>query len=162
VTDEDALQLIQRAQKGDEQAMEELRKNPHPGVDRWLEKVGDLALQAESALLDHICGPNLVRKEGLKQKLAKIRSDVAGPSASPLQRLAAERVAACWLQVQAAEWFFANSLHKPEINSYFLSHLERAHRRYESILRTSAQIQRLLKMVVQVNIGAQQVNVASP
>jgi len=127
-----------------------------------LKEIGELGLQAESPLLDRICGPDQFRKEGLRQKLAAIRAEQAGPSASPLERLAAERLAACWLQVHVAEWYYAHSLTKPKLNEYFHDHLDRSHRRFESMLRTSAQIQRLLKMVVQVNIGAQQVNVAGP
>lgn len=156
------VQLIERAQSGDEQAMTALRKTSDLRLDFFVKEAGELAMKGEAALIDHIFQRNLIRKEGLKRKLALMREELAGPGATPLERLVAERVVASWLQVYSADWLFTNSLANPQLNPYFLNHLNQAHRRYESILRTSAQVQRLLKMVVQVNIGTQQVNVASP
>jgi len=46
-------------------------------------------------------------------------------------------------------------------SEYFQRRQERAHRLYLSAIRTLAQVQRLLVPAVQVNIGAQQLNVAN-
>jgi hypothetical protein len=46
---------------------------------------------------------DVLRTECLERKLADLRAEVAGPSPSPLERLLAERIVACWLQVQYAD-----------------------------------------------------------
>jgi hypothetical protein len=69
----------------------------------------------------------------------------------------------CWLNV-----YYIDALYGKRLNDvtcaegeYFQRRQERAHRQYLSAIRTLAQVQRLLVPAVQVNIGAQQVNVAN-
>jgi len=82
---------------------------------------------------------------------------------TPLERLLGERVAACWLNVYYIETLYAERLNHltAEQGEYFQRRQERAHRLYLSAIRTLAQVRRLLAPAVQVNIGAQQVNVAN-
>jgi hypothetical protein len=74
-----------------------------------------------------------------------------------------ERVAACWLNVYYIDALYAQRLNDltAEQGGYFQRRQERAHRLYLSAIRTLAQVQRLLVPALQVNIGAQQLNVAN-
>jgi hypothetical protein len=46
---------------------------------------------------------DVLRTECLERKLANLKAEVEGPSPSPFERLLAERIVACWLQVQYAD-----------------------------------------------------------
>jgi hypothetical protein len=74
-----------------------------------------------------------------------------------------ERVAACWLNLYYVDALYARRLNNVTFaeGEYFQRRQERAHRLYLSAVRTLAQVQRLLVPAVQVNIGAQQLNVAN-
>ena len=90
-----------------------------------------------------------------------MRKEVAGPDPSPLERLLAERVVACWLQLQQAEAAYAGNLGKPTTSQdeYHQRRLDRLHRRYLSAIRTLAQVRKLLTpTVTQINVAQQQVN----
>src|SRR5262249_57629463 len=90
-----------RAQNGDEKALptvRELIKQPH-----ILEVCGNAANHAENALIRKFAGKNLAAEEGLRLKLDCLRADLAGPTPAPLERLLAERIAACWLHVNYLE-----------------------------------------------------------
>jgi hypothetical protein len=88
---------------------------------------------------------------------------LAGPEPSVLERLLVDRVVACWIQIEYADLAYAQlattltSGHR----DYLQRRQDRAHRRYLSAIRTLAQVRRLVEPVVQVNIGAQQQNVAT-
>src|SRR5262249_18212335 len=98
--------LLQRARNGDEQALPAVREMlKSPGaVDRL---GGNLAWQAEHALLRTATGDNLSLREALTRKLELLRAELGGPSPTPLERLLIERVAACWLQLHLADMFLA-------------------------------------------------------
>ena len=96
--------------------------------------------------------------------LEAMRSEVAGRDPSPLERLLAERVVACWLQLQHAEAIHVNGLGELTMSEseYHQRRLDRLHRRYLSAIRTLAQVRKLLRpAVTQINVAEQQVNVAA-
>jgi hypothetical protein len=94
-------QLAPAAQAGDAPALAELRRllDTHP--DFW-QQYADLAGQVQRRWMALVC-EDVLRTECLERKLAELRAEVTGPSPSPLERLLAERVVACWLQVQYAD-----------------------------------------------------------
>ena len=73
-----------------------------------------------------------------------------------------DRVVLCWFQVNAHDAFCAQRARDfTMVQTEFQERrLDRAHGRYLSAIRTLACVRRLLVAPVQVNIGAQQVNVA--
>jgi len=122
---------------------------------------GKLATRAENALINVATGKDEILREALSRKLATLKEELG--ARTPLERLLGERVAACWLNV-----YYIDALYAQRLNSitwaeseYFQRRQERAHRLYLSAIRTLAQVQRLLVPAVQVNIGAQQLNVAN-
>jgi len=82
-------------------ALAELRRllDAHP--DFWQE-YADLAGQVQRRWMALLC-EDVLRTECLERKLADLKAEVTGPSPSPLERLLAERIVACWLQVQYAD-----------------------------------------------------------
>ncbi len=154
--------MLGRAEEGDKEALSTLKelfdKNP-----RLWEEYGNLALQAELALVAMAAGDNHLQREAMQRKLTAMKEDLAGPKPTPLDRLLAERVATCWFQVQYADAACAQMTNGGvtfEQGDYYQRRQDRAHRRYLSAVRTLAQVRRLLMPAMQVNIGARQVNLA--
>lgn len=154
-----ALQILQRAQRGDESTLPELRRMlTCPEV---VDFFGNLAEQAERSLIDATAGKNVAAREGLLRKLEMLREELAGPSPTSVERLLVERIVACWLQVQDADIRFAQAKDvEIEWGDYFQRRMDRAHRRYLSAIKTLAHIRKFAIPVLQVNIGQKQVNLA--
>jgi len=156
----DILTLVRRAEAGDKAALTALRPliNQAPGA--W-EMAGKLATRAENALINVATGKDEILREALSRKLATLKEELG--ARTPLERLLGERVAACWLNVYYIDALYAQRLNRITWaeSEYFQRRQERAHRLYLSAIRTLAQVQRLLVPAVQVNIGAQQLNVAN-
>ena len=159
-TEEDLLELLRQAEEGDGTVLPVLREVLDKGPE-LASFCGDLASNAERALIKTMAGKNLLLKEAVSLKLDAMREEVAGSSPTPLERLLAERVVACWLQLQYAEMIYAQNLGDFTMaqSEYHQRRLDRLHKRYLSAIRTLAQI-RKLGSAVQVNIAEQQVNVA--
>jgi hypothetical protein len=122
---------------------------------------GNLATRAENTLVSVAAGNDVMMREALTKKLATLKVELGGET--PLEKLLAERVVACWLNV-----YYNDALHAMRMNNltwaeseYFQRRQERANRQYLLAIRMLAQVRRLLVPAVQVNIGAQQVNVAN-
>src|SRR5262249_61816168 len=105
----------------------------------WWERAGDLARNAEKSLLSAICDEkNLLARRAVKQTLAKLKTELLGPSPTPLERLLVERIATCWLQVQLFENVYATNLHAMSRldGEYYQRRLDHAHKRYLSAIRS--------------------------
>lgn len=151
-----------RADRGDKDALAVIVKvfDTIPAV--W-DAYGDLAAAAENALVELWSGDSVLRREGLQKKLAAMRAELAGPDTSPLERLLAERVAACWLQSYHADFAYARALKELSAKEAELHHRrqDRAARQYLKALRSLAVVRRLLVPTLQVNIAKRQVNIAA-
>jgi hypothetical protein len=161
---DDDRRLLERAREGDESAVPRLRELLlRPGAVEGLG--GDLARQAELAFAHRAAGKDLRFREALLRKADLLRAELAGPSPTPVERLLAERVVACWLQVHDADFRYAQSRGEPSGRASEGCHQRRmdgAHRRYLSALRTLALVRKLAVPLLQVNIAAnQQVNLGA-
>jgi hypothetical protein len=154
-------QLLGRARQGDEKTLPVLRKLLEDPAR--VNVLGNLARQAELALIRTAAGGNLCLREALGRKLELMRAELAGADPAPLERLLAERVVACWLHLYHLEMLYAqrDSL-SLELGTYYQKTLDRAHKRYLSAIKTLALVRKLTLPVLQVNIGRRQVNVARP
>ncbi len=101
--------LLDRAQKGDAQALAELRPllDQAPG---WWDEVGNIAQQAEEMLVSTAAGENVLVKEAYTRRLATLREELAGPVVTPLERLLIDRVVACWFHLHYVEAIYAQAL----------------------------------------------------
>ncbi len=157
-----ANSLLPDANTGDPSALTDLRTilEDHPQL--W-EGVGNLAREAELALVRLVAGPNTVAKEAIRKQLDTLRRDVAGPAPSPLERLLADRVVLGWLGLAVAEGQYHRALDQglsQGDDEFRQRRVERAQRRYLAAMKALAQVRRLGVPVVQVNIGDKQINVA--
>ena len=157
--------LVARANEGDEEAPHRIRRALEERSDSAQILSNIVAKRAERLFVGRICGDDLLLKEALSLQLQDdAQRGRRYRSLSPRAALA-ERVVACWLQLQQAEATCAANLGKPttsQSSEYHQRHLDRVQRRYLSAIRTLAQVRKLLKpAVTQINVGQQQVNVAA-
>lgn len=157
------MALFERAQRGDKSCQEELdalMDDPERGA-LVVEFFGDLPGRVEFRLIENMTGDDLADKAGILRKMVRLRSELAGPKPSPIERLLAERSAYCWLTV----WHYERALvqatgldikqadfHQRRINA--------AQRRFCSSLRTLAAVRKLALPAVQLNIAENQINVS--
>jgi len=128
--------------------------------DLWTD-LGDLARQARLAWLDLIGGGVSPLSDATTRAMAALHLDIVGPAPTPLERLLADRIVLCWLQVHYADIVCARVQGGTvQQREYYQRCQERAQRRYLSAIRSLACVRRLLRPDVQVNIAARQVNVA--
>ena len=155
--------LMDKAQKGDEEAALDIRKVLDGTPDlAWLFIKG-LGKMAESALIGEITNnEDRATKELLKHQLESMRIEVAGQNPSPLERLLAERVVATWLEVQLFSGLYAMGMKGETLSQgeYRQKRLDRAHSRHLSAVKALAQI-RKMGPAVQINIAEKQINTAN-
>ena len=154
--------LLKRANEGEGAALLELRELCEGHPELWA-GLGNLAAQAQAALVRAIAGPNDVVAEAVGQEAAALRRELAGPDSPPLERLLVARIVACWLYLHYAEARYAQGLGQLTMTQgeYHQRTIERADRRYLAAIKALAQVRRLPIPSVQVNIaeaGGQQVN----
>lgn len=161
-TTADINALYRRADKGDEQAVSELRDVFDNNPALW-EEAGNLATQAENSLLLAAAGSNKLTKEAISKKLLSQKRELAGPQSTVLEKLLVDRIVACWFDLHHADTSFFQHQDEMSIQAaeYKDKYRDRAQKRYLSAIKTLAQVRRLLTPTVQVNIANQQLNTAS-
>src|SRR5438067_140110 len=90
-TEQALRELVERAQKGSEVDLDALCQALDKDPAIW-RRVGDLAGLAEQSLLQLADGGNALLRESLERQLAEMKKELAGPDATPLERLLAQRV----------------------------------------------------------------------
>lgn len=123
---------------------------------------GDFAQQTQLALIGKYSGKNLLVKETLNRKREVMAAELAGPSASPLERLLVDRVVACWLHLYHLEAIYVGKDSMAlTLATFYQRSISAAHKRYLSAIKTLAVVRKLAVPVLQVNIARKQVNVAA-
>ena len=91
--------VVEKAHDGDEEALTKVKEifKEAPGMARIF---ADIAGEAERSLVKRLTGGDPVVREALPVRLKAMRKELAGSDPSALERLLAERIVACWLQVQ--------------------------------------------------------------
>lgn len=155
--------LIELANQGNSKALELLRTryNEKPEQARIY---GCLAYSARESRLKQLIGDKLQGTTlSVREKMQELEKQIAGDNPTPLERLLAERIAMCWLDVQDHEHHYSQlgdaPLSKYEWHSQML---DRAHNRYLSAITALAKIRKLGVPVVQVNIADKQINMTGP
>lgn len=156
---EEEYGALDRAARRDESALPGVREMLDERPQEYLD-LGDLARLTQRSQIAHITGKDLLFRELLTRKAEALREEVAGPNPSPLERLLAERVVMCWLQLYYAELKYtedewANTSWTQE--EWHQKRIDRLQRRYTAAIKSLAQVRRLLGVQVQVNIAGQQI-----
>lgn len=98
-------------------------------------------------------------QEAARRKLRSLRRELHGPNPTPLERLLVERAILCWFE---ANTYDAINEASPKaalpVRRFLLQKSESAHRRFLSAVRTLATVRKLALPAVQINVGANQVN----
>jgi hypothetical protein len=154
------MALIDRAQDGDEKALPVLRRvlDEEPIVAR----IVDLARNVERSIIEKMSGDDVFTQEAIPRNLKAMRKEIAGENPSPLERLLAERITVCWLELQYFQAIYAQNLKNMTIpqSDYHQRRIDKAHRRYLSSIKALAQI-RKMGPAVQINIAEKQINTSS-
>ena len=106
---------------------------------------------------------NMVRnlegtKLSIKQTLKDMVKQIGGDNPSPLEKLLAERISVCWLDLHAREIMRAVvNNHSFRQAEYMSRQVTEAQRRYLSAIRTLATVRKLNLSAIQVNIADKQI-----
>jgi hypothetical protein len=138
--------VVGRAQRGDETSLPRLREllTQFP---RLAKTYGDLALHAQKAWVALAAGSDLHLNECLLHQAAALRQELAGPSPNTVERLLAERVVACWLQMNYFDAVEAQALAAggtPRLAAYRARRQALAHRNYLTAVAALTTLRRLL------------------
>jgi hypothetical protein len=142
-TDELA-RLLARAEQGDRSVLPQLREALGANAEVW-QRYGDLAGQAQASLVTLAAGTNALLAESLLRKLAAMKAELGGESASPLERLLVERVVMTWLQTAYYDALAAQSAGAAEARLKLIhTQQDAAHRRHLAALKAFATAKKLL------------------
>jgi hypothetical protein len=154
----DIERLIERAERGDESALPALRESLEPEV--W-QQVGNLAMQARAALTRALSGDSVFIREAVNQRLRDMREELELPTDGELERLLLDQVRSSWLALHHAEAVRNQSLGtgltipQAEFNERRVTQCQK---RYLAAIKTLAQVRRLMRPFIQVNIAEKQTN----
>ena len=154
--DDPVTALLKRANGGDRSVLPKLQRL----LDRYPELsplFGDLGRCAKKRWIELATGNNVLVKETLLRHVAALQEELEGPTPSVLERLLAERVVVCWLELQCLDPALSGQKEIPlRVAEFHDRRRDRAHRRYLAAIRSLATVRRLVIPSVQVNIGAKQ------
>lgn len=166
MTREELSELLSRAESGDEGCLPRLRAVFQAEADgrrrgRLLDLYGNPPSWLRATLLKNVGGGHPAIPEAGEVRMGQLQRELEGPNPTPLERLLAERSVFCWFLVNVYEHSYAQSSEMTIRQAeYKQRQIDRAHARFLSALRTLAQVRKLALPALQVNIGANQVNVA--
>jgi len=141
---EDLNWLLQQARKGDENTLPQLRDLLDTRPEVW-QHFGNLAGHAREAWLRVISANDLALRESTARKAEDLMRELAGPHPSPIERLLAERVILCWLQLHYADFLAAQAFTKStKLTDIWSKRQASAHRRYLTSLGALVTLRRLL------------------
>jgi hypothetical protein len=138
-------QILARAQHGDLSVLPELRRHLDDNQQLW-EHFGNLAAQAEGALVKLAAGNDLLLAESLIRKQYALKAELAGDSPGPVEKALAERAAICSLQIAYFDALSAQTkgASVQQMDS-IRKHQDSANRRYLAALKTLAVVKKLLR-----------------
>lgn len=93
-------ELVALAKYGDTAALESIRQELDGNPALW-QAVGDLAALSEALLISVVANGNALVAESMEREIERLKSELAeGTTTTPLERLAIQRIVACWLHTQ--------------------------------------------------------------
>ena len=169
-SDEKAFEVMSRAQDGDETVVQDLRRlleRPHiaDGLQVVIRSSLETAIEADT-------GRNLLGREAALKLVRDRGNELAGPQASPLERMLAEHVVTTWWFLRQAETAFTQGMQREggislALGDYLQRRITASQKRYLAAVKMLADVRRMQLPEVtiqnqgQVNIGNQQMNVAA-
>jgi hypothetical protein len=110
---------------------------------------GDLAHEAEKAMVVSNTGRNLVQQQALYRKMEELRVELGGPNPQPVERLLVERVVLCWFHAYYADYQYASADNVTRKHGEYLQRQQdRSQRRYLAAIKSLATVRKLALPVV--------------
>jgi hypothetical protein len=132
------------AQDGDVEAISRLQQVLDQEPQLWA-YAGNLAQLAEDAWVNLAAGSDSALADTLRQQLATLKAELAGPSPTPLERLLVDRIALCWLYAHYSDLAYAMAKDVTLQQARFLlTRQNDAHNRYLSAIKQLATVRKLL------------------
>jgi len=96
--------LVERAERGDRQAVENLLGwlERHPDMRSLVRGLDDLATKVERCWIDRVCGADELAKKALLDEVAAMKAELLGPAPSVLDKILASTVLVAHLSYQRA------------------------------------------------------------
>ena len=135
--------LRQRANEGDERAREVLKKYLDANPELW-SRFGNLAGHAEAALIHAASDGEWLVSEAVKREADRMRRELAGPSPTPLEKMAVERIVVCCVQLAHTEMRFLQAQQNLNWAKYWLRRQEQADKLYRAAIGSLMLIRDLL------------------
>ncbi len=155
----DDIQLLRQADEGNTKALALLQDHYDANPDKF--PCADMPKTVAGARMVQAGLPAGTRL-ALQHTSDRLFKDVAGKNPTPLEKLLAERIVTCWLDVQLLEARWASAQEVTfERGEYFSRMLDRAHSRYLSAIKVLAQVRRLSVPLIQLNVADKQINMLS-
>jgi hypothetical protein len=136
--------LVERANRGDRDALDQLRKVLDRVPSIW-QRVGDLNAKAEWAWVQAIAGPNRLAAESTTRFVQEMKQELAGPRPTPIENLLVDQIAVAWLASRDADIRAATQdSHSLTLALFHLKRAEVAQRRFLAAVKTLAMVRSLL------------------
>ena len=150
-TREEFDRLVKRANDGDAKARATLRRVLDSYPQLW-ERAGDLAVHAQMSLINLVSKGEFFLGEALKRRLDELRKELERPCASPLERLAVERVVASWASLYYCEAVGLSIEGDLAERKYWLKKQDQAHRQYLAAAKSLMLAQTMLERVLPASL----------
>jgi hypothetical protein len=148
--------IVEKARRGQTEVLPELEKLLTEKPKIWAEMY-DLSALVEQAWINQIAGKDLFVQRCIRRRIGKMKADLAGPTASALEHLLANRIAVCWLVSQASELVESADGSGIKVTEVKMKQSESANRRLLSAAKALAAVRRLengLKIQINHTTGA--------
>jgi hypothetical protein len=144
---------IYRARQGDPEGLPDLQKQLDANPEVW-QHHGNLAMRVQESWLKLIAGNDPFQLETLRRHLDATRNDLAGAAPSPLERLLADRIAACYVQVLYFEAHEANPSggQHAKFDKYQMSRHDQANRQYLAAIKMLATVRQLVAKTATIQV----------
>ena len=133
------------ARRGNKECLPRLRRALDEHPELW-QHFGNLALQSQESWLRLIAGKDLYLAESLRRHLDAMRSELAGPSPSPLDKLLVDRVLACNVQVLYFDAIETtdSTAENMRVARYRMDRRDQAHKQFLSAVKMLATVRNLV------------------
>ena len=136
-------EIVRRANAGNDSCLLGLRKLLDENPALW-RAAGDVSALAERAWIDLVAGGNKLAEEAIPRRLKALKAELAGPQATPLERLLVDMVGVRWLAAEHAEAAAAEVGGSLPQATFRLKRAESAQKRFAGSVKTLALIRSLL------------------
>ena len=153
--------LLRQAQAGDHRVLPALKTHMDAHPEYWVQQ-GNLSREIRDLLITQLSVGDLARREAITRWCEAQFQALAGPTPSPLDAMLVNDIVTCWLDLD--RWRLASlALDQAPTRGdqqAVQRRVDAAHQRLLKAVKTLAQVRKLGVPVVQINLAAQQTNVA--